>query len=72
MSRRRVHNGVTYRWTRKGWQPVLRRRKPAHWSERYPAGLKPGADQFVPSDVAHELQNEPDVDDNIPSAPEPE
>jgi len=51
---------------------VLRQGKAAHWSTRYPAGLKPGADQAVPSDIAQVLPDEPDRIDDIPSAAEPE
>lgn len=57
MSRRRVHNGVTYRWTRKGWTPIKRRGKPAHWSELYPAGLNPDADHHAAEDALQESQD---------------
>ena len=40
MTQTRVHNGVTYRWTPRGWKPTVRPGKPAHWSDVHPPGLK--------------------------------
>jgi hypothetical protein len=56
VSRTRIVNGVRYRWTPRGWEAVAGRRKPAHWSDAHPAGLKAGPDPVASSDEAEESQ----------------
>jgi hypothetical protein len=56
MSKTRVHNGVTYRWTPRGWKPTLRQGKPVHWSDIHPPGLKTAPTFAAPPEPEDEEQ----------------
>ena len=58
MGRIRDHNGVSYRWTRKGWKPTVRHGKPAHWSDAYGPGLKSGTEPNNSPDAPKESPDE--------------
>lgn len=63
--------GGKYRITRKGGIGLRRTRKPPHWSERFPGGVRPGVAD-VPSDAAQGPQEAADGQ-GVPTArPSPE
>ena len=59
-----------YRITRKGGIGLRRRRKPLHWSERFPAGVRPEVAD-MPPDATQEPQDEGEGQGAEPR-PEPE
>ena len=60
-----------YRITRKGGIGLRRRRKPLHWSERFPAGVRPEVAD-MPPDATQEPQDEGEGRGATEPRPEPE
>jgi hypothetical protein len=50
---------------------MARRRKPPHWSELHPAGLKPDAEALLPPDGGETPQDEPGGQGGGKPLPEP-
>jgi hypothetical protein len=72
MSRRRIINGVAYRWTRKGWEKAVTQKKPPHWSELYPPGIRPGSIPDAAPEPTQEPQDKAAGQGGTIPAPKPE